>query len=738
MTVPLTQDLLVNSERSRDQVDTDIAVLSNGDSVYVWASEGQDGSGFGAYMQRYDSAGSTVGGERRLNVETVNSQEEVVVAPDTNGGFFAAWASFEQDGSEWGIYGQRFDASGAGLGEFRINTQTNTVQRDPAIALLEGGGHVVAWLDSDRGGPAGFGIAAQMFDTTGQKLGPEFEVEQDATFGQEDPEIAALPGGGFVVVWESFRQDGDFYGIYGRIFDASGRASGAEFHVNDASPQGNQITPDVATLTDGSFVVVWHGRDGDQGGIFARHYSAMGAPGTEFVVNASTVGDQREPAITALPDGGYYIAWTEGTRDGDGRGLFGQRFASDDSRVGPERQVNRDFDGEQFDVSLAARGNEVLVGWTSDVNSSSFEVFRQTRQVVDVYGTRQDDSLSAAPGRTVVDGLSGNDTISGSAATDWLIGGEGNDLLSGLDGFDFLDGGPGFDTADYEREGAAVVADLRNGVAATTDRLVNMEGMIGTSFSDLLFGDDADNGFGGRDGDDRIEGFDGADTISGGDGADVLLGGPGNDDIQAGSGTDTVIGGEGDDFLYGSTAAFTLTQADQRDAIFGGDGNDFIDGGLGNDELRGDAGNDTVTGGFGSDSVFGGDGDDVITGEALSDLIFGGAGDDFINGGFGFDRLNGGDGADRFFHLGIANHGSDWIQDYDAAEGDLLNYGGGSATKNDFLVQRAVTANAGDPAIAEVFVTHVPSGNLLWALVDGDTQAQLNVIAAGQVFDLLA
>jgi hypothetical protein len=30
--------------------------------------------------------------------------------------------------------------------------------------------------------------------------------------------ITSLPNGGFVVVWESFVQDGSGYGVYGRIF----------------------------------------------------------------------------------------------------------------------------------------------------------------------------------------------------------------------------------------------------------------------------------------------------------------------------------------------------------------------------------------------------------------------------------------------------------------------------------------------------------------------------------------
>jgi hypothetical protein len=99
--------------------------------------------------------------------------------------------------------------------------------------------------------------------------------------------------------------------------------------------------------------------------------------------------------------------------------------------------------------------------------------------------------------------------------------------------------------------------------------------------------------------------------------------------------------------------------------------------------------------------------------------------------------VNGGVGADQFYHIGNAGHGSDWIQDYSAAEGDVLFYGA-SAVKSDFLIQRATTASAGADDVQEVFITHISSGVLLWALVDGDAQTELNVKVGGTTFDLLS
>ncbi|MDO6523971.1 hypothetical protein Q4578_20480 [Shimia thalassica] len=232
-------------------------------------------------------------------------------------------------------------------------------------------------------------------------------------------------------------------------------------------------------------------------------------------------------------------------------------------------------------------------------------------------------------------------------------------------------------------------------------------------------------------------GGDGDDILTGGSINDRLDGAAGDDTLNGGDGVDTLIGGAGNDVIIGGDS-----EDDQRDVIYGGAGNDSIDGGYGNDELRGDAGNDTIAGGFGADTVIGGTGNDTLTGSAFGDQIFGGVGDDFINGGFGYDLVNGGAGADRFFHIGIADHGSDWIQDYDAAEGDVLHFGIASATANQFQVNTTHTATAagersGDDTVEEAFVIYRPTGQIMWALVDGGGQSSINLQIGQDVFDLL-
>lgn len=211
----------------------------------------------------------------------------------------------------------------------------------------------------------------------------------------------------------------------------------------------------------------------------------------------------------------------------------------------------------------------------------------------------------------------------------------------------------------------------------------------------------------------------------------TLEGTYGNDSLYGGDGHDTLFGGDGDDFIFGGE-----TNADVADVAYGGAGNDRIDGGRGNDELRGDGGSDTIVGGYGSDTLIGGAGDDVLSGQAWSDMIIGGDGSDFMNGGFGFDRLHGGDGADSFFHLGVREHGSDWIQDYNVADGDVLIFGG-NATRDQFQVNFTETANAGLAGEQEAFVIYRPTGQILWALVDGGALDEINILINGETYNLL-
>ena len=346
---PTTPDLVggetqVNTYTVGKQNDPSVAALSDGGFVVTWSSDIQDGSNFGIYAQRYDAGGLPTGTEFRVNTYTVGRQIDPSVAALSVGGFVVTWSSDIQDGNKLDIYGQRYDALGSPSGaEFRVNTYTASNQYEPSVAALSDGGFVVTWSSDVQGE-----IYAQRYDAGGVPVGTEFQVNTHTTSDQEDPSVAALSDGGFVVTWESNGQDGFGLGIYAQRYDVGGLPTGTEFRVNTYTVN-NEINPSVTALSDGGFVVAWesYGQDGDKNGIYGQRYDALGSPtGSEFQVNSYTLESQSQPSIVELANGDLAVAWQSSGQDGSGNGIFAQRFSLPAITGGP--------------------GNDALLGGTGD------------------------------------------------------------------------------------------------------------------------------------------------------------------------------------------------------------------------------------------------------------------------------------------------------------------------------------------------------------------------------------
>jgi hypothetical protein len=309
------------------------------------------------------------GGEFRVNTFTPSYQTHPLVAVGPRGDFLVAWTSFDQDGDSAGVYAQRYDALGAPQGgEFRVNTQTLSVQYAFGAAADAGGNYVVVWESSGPGQDgSGRGVVGRVFSSSGVPLTGEFLMNVFTNGPQAVPAVAALPGGGFVVVWQS-QQDGSSYGIIGRRFDSRGGPLGGEFGVNTFTP-GSQSAPRVASDAAGNFVVVWHSaaQDGSLLGVFGRRFDASGTPlSGEFQVNVTAANDQRYPVVSTVSDGRFVVVWEDSTRDGNRYGIFGRRYDAAGNPLSGEFQINVYTTDHQHTPTVAAFGNGSFVAaWYS-------------------------------------------------------------------------------------------------------------------------------------------------------------------------------------------------------------------------------------------------------------------------------------------------------------------------------------------------------------------------------------
>ena len=158
----------------------------------------------------------------------------------------------------------------------------------------------------------------------------------------------------------------------------------------------------------------------------------------------------------------------------------------------------------------------------------------------------------------IVQGFGGNDQFFTGSGNDWITPGSGNNTV---------DGGRGADMVSFVDGASGVVVDLDAGTAEIdgyTNTLIDIEGATGTSFDDILIGDDQNN---------KLRGLHGEDRLNGGAGDDHLTGGGRNDTLDGGTGTDYA-------YFFGAQEDYTIqtqgnvTLVDQIAA--GGDGTDRL------------------------------------------------------------------------------------------------------------------------------------------------------------------
>ncbi|MCC9606604.1 hypothetical protein LOC68_17030 [Blastopirellula sp. JC732] len=358
----LGEESIVNTTTQHDQNTPAIAIKDSGEYIVVWASDLQDGSAEGIYAQRFAADGTKIGGEIQVNSYTTGYQLTPTIAFDAAGNFAVAWYRSSN------VYARRFSADGIALGEeFLVNTYTSHSQQRPTIAMDASGAFVIAWDSYEQDGNNN-GVYAQRFAADGSKLGGEFRVHTSTFGSQVSPSATMNAPGNFVITWTGYEPNAKFSGVYGQLFAADGSTIGDEFHVNTYLDDP-QAVPSVAMAADGSYVVTWLsvGQDGHLSGIYARRYAADGTPvGDEFHVSTRILDNQSYPSVSIDNAGNFVIVWQSENQDGDGYGIFGQRYAADGTKIGGEFQINTYVPGTQEfpEVALDEAGNVVVV-WTS-------------------------------------------------------------------------------------------------------------------------------------------------------------------------------------------------------------------------------------------------------------------------------------------------------------------------------------------------------------------------------------
>lgn len=304
-----------------------------------------------------------------------NRQDPAVIGLDDHG-FLLFWV--DNGRAQRDILVRRFDE------QLRPLAPPTTVNYDEGISdqfgvvtsSSRGGRAIAAWLDEREGMVA---VYTQLFRTdTGQPLGPNRSVTADRALGLRDaPAAATNEDGTSLVCWEE--------GTYARrrvrcrLVDAEGQLPGPPIEVAVENPSRVQRRPAVAALPDGRWLVAWFETNEFSLELRYRLLAAGGNPlGGSTLAHTEPLTDAEqgpEPALLVRAEEALLVWIDNSAGTGD---LYGRRMDLDGNLLS-ERALMRVAGDPSRDndprLRIAPDGRFVLT-WFGGENDRVYPHFR--------------------------------------------------------------------------------------------------------------------------------------------------------------------------------------------------------------------------------------------------------------------------------------------------------------------------------------------------------------------------
>ncbi len=274
-----------------------------------------------------------------------NRQDPAMISLD-DGGFLVFWA--DNSRAQEDILVRRFDAALQATEPPATVNDDEGIRRqfDVTTSAAQAGRAVAAWLDERESVVT---VVAQLFRTTdGQRVGGNRILTADRALGLRDAPAAATSGfGTSLVCWE----EGTFARrrIRCRLLDAEGNLPGGPIEVAEENPTRVQRCPAVAALPDGRWIVAWFETNELVLEVRVRLLAEDGTPlGATTLAHTEPLSDPvqgPEPALLVRSED-ILLVWvdnSEGTGDLYGRRLdFSGGLAGEPSLMRAASDPSRD------------------------------------------------------------------------------------------------------------------------------------------------------------------------------------------------------------------------------------------------------------------------------------------------------------------------------------------------------------------------------------------------------------
>ena len=341
-----------------------VSMANNGDYVVVWTEVQETGDLSDVFAHRFYANGTEKEAEFQVNTHITDNQQWASVATDASGRFIIAWTSENQDGDGQGIYFRRFDAQGNAIDNTDIllnSTDNSGDQNDVSIAINSQGKIVATWYN-DESIISNRGVYAQVFDISTNTVNnqlpasiPLITLEAGDNLG--NPSVDINSEGKFVIVWEKGTD------IFAQRFDSANNFRGSPVKVNLNSAQ----FPVVAIQETGDYIVAFRSEIILIEGVWLKHHNDDGSSnGPSNKVSNFSEYNHTSPSISKDVNDNFIITY-QGSGDGDGIGIFGRKYDSDHNALGNEFLVNETTVGDQRMASIAMLDTDnFVVVWSGN------------------------------------------------------------------------------------------------------------------------------------------------------------------------------------------------------------------------------------------------------------------------------------------------------------------------------------------------------------------------------------
>ncbi len=407
----------------------DLDQLSNGGFVQV--AHGFNRTSLSSYylFQLTNANGKALGPAVQIGTDMSGGTDYLQVESLTGGGFLVSWNQYDfaHPTLGWEVRFQTFDNRGHATSS-AVTRGGDGDQGGPAVTMLNNGHVAEVWIDSST---ANYSLKAEVLATDGSTVSGIVTVDEQPSVGVNQPQIAALADGGFVLTWHTTVDDEtagtQIIAIKMQVFNANGTARSALINVDhaisDQTGASNVYNVSLTALPDGRFAIGWDastplGGSGNAESFLLRIFSATGATDSALYSLGEDNGHMLSPLLAALADGRIAASWLHSGQ------VETQILDSRDHAIHlTGNALAATYVGTTFNDTIGGVvGNDTIAGWSGA------------------------DRLYGGRGADLLYGDKGNDRLFGGNGADVIFGGKGNDLINGGAGDDSLNGDLGKDT----------------------------------------------------------------------------------------------------------------------------------------------------------------------------------------------------------------------------------------------------------------------------------------------------